>query len=537
MAAACAPEPAAAGLPADFAALVPSDAVALLQLRSAREFAAEFESIRVLIAPDAQPVLAHEVLSDALEGALEGELNSVPVDFPGLDSSQPAGLALSMDSSVLPTVLTLILPTSEPEALAALFARGQNNVSATASGTYVAVRIGAGQAPAGEPSALLEDFPPGLISARADLAALLVSYRPLIDIGMVAMAEAMRTEMQSEPTMPFDPAEMVDWYLGVVRGAMDSAERLDLALDLGDARVGLVMSLRSKEGSPLARLSRSERVDYAALAGRLDQDAAALVVACYSQARLLEKFSGMFDAMTQAIKEQEDVPPEVAAAMADYFQAMREIAPRMGREIAISYDIGAGGIRVATDIGAPDPADLASRMTDFMRSPSLATLGILAGPEARGELAGQPAILWKQTIDKERFLKFAQAESLGESNFGELIFGHDGIEMALLPCPKRLSVLAGGDAAWREQAALRLTEGGAADAALLRALEPLAHSNPGMFMRVDFRPFMELGMGAPSASKGPPLRFTLYWGLDGRDLVAGFGTDLESIRSMAEIAN
>jgi hypothetical protein len=540
LAAACAPEPATSSLPADFSALVPADAFVVMQLRSVRELADAAAPFREAADPGQRAPGAEQLMAELRQQF------DLPDAVQLLDLDQPLGWAISQGASVLQPVPTFIFPTTDPQAFMGFMAGMIPDTSMYAQGSYVAVRIGQGTAAAGSGSPLLADFPSGLMSARADLTAILASYRPLIDVGIASFEKAMESELLDQSDMPFNIEPMMEWYVEVFRGVMDSAERLDFSTDMNEMRVAFEFALHNREGSMLAKLGRAERVDYPALAARLDPDAMAQVVSCYSQADLITRFSGLYDEWAQSMQQEADLPPEAAALAADYFTAMKEIVPMLGREAVVSYDIHADGLRMSADIGAPDPAALASRMTAFLRSAGLAACGFEAGAESRGELGGQEAVFWRQNVNEEKFFQALPEADAGAAGVLKSLLGDAGLEIAMMPGPDRLRMVAGGDAAWRESAARRLAGTGTADAELLRELASLEGANPGMFFRIDLAAMFRImgELSATGAVDDPeveafamlaeefenahmPLNF--YWGVKGRTMVAGGGADLGSL--------
>jgi len=336
--AACAPEPAASGLPADFAALVPADATLLVQLRSLSELTEEAESFRMIAAPEEALLNARELLADMLE----------PIGYADYAASvlldQPIGLSLSLGAQASEPVLTLIVPVRDPGAILARLESEQGGTSARVRGSYVAVSMGEPPAVSDAISPLLDGFPPGLFSMRADLGALVKAFRPIIDVGLAQFAPLMQEAMEEDPMPMGDPAEFVDWYLLWIRNALDSVERLDLALDVKETDLTLDVRLENRAGSPLALLARPDQIDFAALAGKVDPDAPMQFMMSYELAGPFQKFSGIYDGMFDALNQQSGVPPEVAAAFGAYVGSLKEILPMLGRDLAGSYGLGPDGL-------------------------------------------------------------------------------------------------------------------------------------------------------------------------------------------------
>lgn len=554
LALACSPEPAAVGLPEDFAALVPADATLLVQIRSIAEIAEEAESFRASAALDEEPVNARELLTTLLE----------PVGYESYAGSillhQPIGLSMSLGDSAFEPTLTLIVPVKDPQQLMEQLARSEDGISTRASGSYVAISMGDAAAGAsGAASPLLTDFPPGMFSMRADLGALIRAFRPFIDMGLEQFMPLMQEAMEEDPMPMGDPAELMNWYLKWIRDGLDSAERLEVALDVQEPDVTFELRLLNREGSPLALIARPERIDFAALAGKIDPDSAMQFLLSYELAGQFQQFTGIYDGMLEGLNQQAGIPPEVVAAFGAYLGSMKEILPMLGRDMAGSYGFGPDGVRIAVTVQAADPAGVAERAAALLRGPELTAVGLVAGPETRSEMAGRPSISWTQTMDFSRIQSLAAAAGtdnfLDPDQFDELsalLLGQGGMQIALMPGTGEVAVLAGGDPAWRAEMARRLTAGGKPDPELMKALAPLEGANPFMFASVDIAPLFRFvgslakAVGATDddlqeisqlMGDGSSLRLSYYGGVQGPEMVLGARFDLAGFARLISSAD
>lgn len=548
----CAPD-LNSSLPADFAALVPADAIAVVQLRSARELADQIESVRARVAKDAPRQSADDLLTEMLQNFVPQE------DLKRLDLGRPMGLAVSLGSSVMEPILTLILPTSNPQELATGLEISAAGMSTAISGNYLALRMGKGKSEPGGTAPLMTDFPSGLLSARTDLGRLIAAYRPMIDMGL-SQGEALMSEgAAQDPSMPLELTSIFSWYLEMIRDMLDSADRLDLSLDLAGPELNFSLRLTHRAGSSMAKIGRAERTDYAALAGHLDPKAGACAIMNYEQATTFVKFGQVYDNMLDLMREQSEVPPELVAGFETYLRGLREVMPAIGSEVAVSYDFVADGIQLTADIAAKDPTGLAKRVSELMRDPSLAAIGFEAGPEARGTMAGRTAITWNQKLNFTNMLRLlapiSSSDDLAENQLeaiGATLMGTGGLEVALLPGESRLGIMLGGNAAWRESMAPRLTSGGKIDPSLQRAIEPLAGANPGMIMFMDLRevlgwfariskvageedPAAEDLARALSSMGDQAMNASFYGGAQGADWIAGFSLDVEGLVRLVDL--
>lgn len=544
--AACAPEPAGAGLPADFAALVPADAVAVVHLRSFDELLREINALARAADPSATPVAASDLLAMPLMLAGHPDLAQE------LLLDQPLGLAYGMGSAATRPVITIIAAVRQPQKLGAELAEVSPESSVAIAGQFVALRIGEGKASAAGGSPLLADFPRGLLGVRADLGRILQAFRPLIDIGLVEAEDAMKAGAFQDPEMPIDMTEVMNWYLQLFRQMMDSAERMDLELDLAGGVFSMRAQILNREGSAMAQHGRKERVDFEALAGRLDPAAALQAVGSYDQGAMMMQFKDLYRGMIDVVAASEELPQELKDAFRAYIEGALELVPMVGRETAISFDYSAGGIRVAADLEAQDPGALAAAIRELLEDPALSGMGMKAGAETAGILAGQPSITWHQSFDFAQMLRVMGVADESPPGLAEAFA--QGIDVVLMPGEKTLRIVAGGDGVWRDSAARRLVEGGSAGPEIARGLEPLAGANPGQYVRMDLKPLMAMvaSIGAAGGEPDPGLEelrsalaalgdqqlaFDFHWGVKQRAMFAGGSMDLRAIAKLMAAGN
>ncbi|MCC6407963.1 MAG: hypothetical protein IT453_12435, partial [Planctomycetes bacterium] len=264
-----------AGLPADFAKLVPEDAVVLVELRSADEFAREAEGYRARTSPENDPVTGASAL------AYFARRLDVPGDPAALDPGLPIGFTLRVAGGEL--VPTFIVPTRDPAAWTQSTEGSAETLSFATSGKYVACTLGELPPPAATPSRLAAAWPPTLFAVRVDASRWIAAYKLQIDALLGQLEQMIEAGAFESEEVPFDMTEMLDQYLQLAQDLVASADVVELSGDAQSGEYVLAGSLSNKPGSPFTKYAHAERVDYSALARQVERGAAIQIVGSYDQ--------------------------------------------------------------------------------------------------------------------------------------------------------------------------------------------------------------------------------------------------------------
>lgn len=243
----------AASVDAAMAELVPADAVAFARVPSLDEAQRALDRIGRAL-PDLEP------------RRMLDRIAALGVDPAAVDPSRPAGVAVSVDAATREPRAVFLLPAKDPEALAAA-APG-----AVARGGYAAVPEQAGAyAPGGAVHPLASSASEGDLGVSVDLQRLMVLFRADIEAGFDQLEDEMGAGLQAFP-MPVDTSALLQGYLTMARGFVDSAEGLRVAVRIQDSRWEAAATLTAREGSPMASLDLGRGGDVAALARYADLD-------------------------------------------------------------------------------------------------------------------------------------------------------------------------------------------------------------------------------------------------------------------------
>ncbi len=350
-----------AKVPSEFSTLVPSDSVVFVQLRSLEELAG---------------------LVGRFQGGAEGEAPGVQeliesLELPGnaalVDPKGTFGFALGLSPQTMSPTPVFLVPTTDPKAFTESLGMPPGQVRS--AGSFVAVAMQGMLGAAGD-GALLGELEDGLVSARVDLATLLQTFGPMIQMGLSMAEQQMDQAMaQAGAATPFDPTEVMGLYFDFLRDFLASAVRLELVLDTHGTQAELRGGFWNKEGSPLAGWAKAEDVDFAALARRLDAEAALQFVGAFDLSSMMEEFLPMYESMLTNAVEQGGLAPEFSAAFHTYLEAARNLMPLMSTN-AGSIDLAPEGMRGTFAYGSSDPQKLLQGWLALGSDPALSALGV-----------------------------------------------------------------------------------------------------------------------------------------------------------------
>ncbi len=531
-------------LPPDFARLVPKEAVVFVRLSSLDELAAPLERLRAAFAPKDEPATPLKLLK---ETGFFGDPQLV-------DTKGPMGFALIVSPDAPQPVPVFIVKTSEPESFVASLAPPWKDATAV-SGSFVSMSLGATSPPSDEPKRLLQGLSRGLVVARLDFATLIETFRPLIDMGLL-QAESMLASPQS--TLPFDVGGFFQYFIELASDFLDSAQSLDLGLDVRGTAVELSGTLTIFEGSPLAECARPEEVDYRELAARLDPSAFVQVATTFDTSEYMEQELDLYASMLEWASEQQKLPRELAEAGCAIIAALKELQPNLGDASVTSFDVGATGVRGSVAYRAPDPEALVRDLGALFDHPALSKIGIRIGEPSTIEVFGTAIARRRANVDLDSLMlavpdpKRPHAEELETAaRVLEALLGPDGLQIALGPRGDWVICVVGGDDAYLTGAVERFSKPpGSVPAVLVPAVDKLRGANPGFFIRYDVGRLMdgidEVGLALAidpetedlgSGPAGVSFPLLVWTGIDGRCWKGGLMLDLDALVRFAQASN
>ncbi len=527
-------------LPPDFARLVPKEAVVFVRLSSLDELAAPIERLRAAFAPGEKRATPLYMLEEA---GFFGDPKLV-------DTKAPLGLALIVSPEAPQPSPVIIVKTAEPESFIASLEPPWRDATAV-SGSFVSMSLGA-TSPSDEPKRLLQGLPEGLLVARIDLATLIETFRPLIDMGLL-QAESMLASPQS--IVPFDFGGFFQYFIEFAADFLDSAQSLDLELDVDGTAVELSGTLTVFEGSPLAECARPEAFDYRELAARLDPSAFFQVATTFDTSEYMEQELELYASMLEWAAEQHKLPRELAEAGRTIIAALKELQPNLGDASLTSFDIGATGVRGSLAYRSPDPEAVVRDLGALFDHPALSKIGIRIGEPTTIELLGTAVALRRANVDLDSLMLVVpeperpHAEELETAGrVLEALLGPDGLQIALGPLGDWVTCVIGGDDAYLTEVVERFSKPSSSVPAILApAVDRLQGANPGFFFRYDVGKLMDgidevglaLAIDPETEELGPGptgVSFPLLgWaGIDGRCWKGGTLLDLDALVRFAQ---
>jgi hypothetical protein len=519
------------GASGDAARLVPADAFLVLRVESA-------ESLHALATRFAR-LGGEEPPGDV--GAMLAELD-LPGDTGQIDLARPAFFALSLSGGS--AVPTFVVPTRDAQAYATSL-EGAAEFHAAALGGYVGVSQRAGYAAAGEPSAVLGALRPGLISARVDLASLIRTYRPLIEMGL-GQFERMMDEADLEQEAGMDVAALMEVYFDAIWAFVDSADQLDLAFDFDGKVAQKRVWLTTLADSPMAKLGGAQTYDLRPAAGWIDPDAAFGVLMACDLAAMLQRFEPMMDAVLDAY------PAELAADLRSMLERQRSILPLMGPLLAASGDLGAEGMRASYRVASPKASELSEAMraalAGLAAGEATKSFGVEAPQEA--QLGGARVLRSRVTIDAESLSALAggmqdvdaaqmeQMQALLKS-----LYGANGVQLVWRTQGEGLTLALGGDDAFAASVLGAAPRAWADLPAELRsAVESASGGSLGLVYRIDYARivsemaplFAGMGVGELGDFAGADLRMpvTLWMGVASTTWSGGAALDMDQLEAV-----
>lgn len=342
--------PSSALLPAqgdDVARIMPADAAVLLRLESAQAW----DDLMRAFAPLAGEGVELFELQRTLDGMASAEAD--PATLPRLDPARPLFAAVSFDPASGPT-LTFAVPVTNGQAFSIDETFGPT--TSTLVGSYAAVTNAPEFVPSTAPNPALAALRPGLMSLHVDLAQIIATLRPLIEMGL-AQAEGALDQIPSED-MPFDIQPMMEVYLEMARDLIDSARVLDLALEHEGEQVSMRMAYTdSEERAPAAVLE-----DMGPMIGLMDPASPVQIAFNGKWTEYLSSFEDLIDASLEMY------PEPLRSDMRRILEQQQNIGALLAPGLVSSFDMGPAGMRGAYYARATDPEKLLAALEQMLRS-------------------------------------------------------------------------------------------------------------------------------------------------------------------------
>jgi hypothetical protein len=353
-----------AELPADAKALLPAGTSVLVVVSSLADAEAAWQELTRSLPQSDQAAEASEGPRALLQKLSPGLADAVATD-------RPLILALALGSPMQGTATSpaFLLPL-RPDAPDLSDLQGRFPGFIQRAG-WLVVSQSPDYAPGEGSPELAVDLPSGTIAARADLESIIQVYRPLIEMGLMAMTQQQQQRQQQQQDAqqgPGDAAgdsvagmspELMNATQETVAAILDSVRRLDLALQVGRETPLLQATLAVAPGSALDPGPQPDFDQALALSGILPEGAPLVVAAAIDETRLVERFRKPYELMVAA--GAENMPPGLAEAYRQALLASLDEPELMAHPYAYSCDPAPDRLSLAFAMQHPHPEQMLSQ--------------------------------------------------------------------------------------------------------------------------------------------------------------------------------
>lgn len=524
----------------EMASLVPADTIAFVHVDALASLDADLERMNRKMGRPTGPT-----------ESLRAMLAMLPLDASLIDVTQPMSVAFAIDQSAGEPKPTVIVSSSDPDALIASAEVGPGMPRPRRVGTYVAFPMGVEYQPAARPPAIVTDLPLGDFVVRVDLATIVSTFETEIQ-GALTQAEFMAQGMAGATELeglPFEPEAFVTTGLSAARTVVESVETLDLAFGFDGSVMDLHLGLVAKEGSALAALASHGGGDPGRLLALLPEDAMMRGLAAVD----LRKMHNSLSALTEPLMSE--LPAETRGVYEGYVWSFQHLYGQLGDEMAMSAQMGEGGMEFTYAFGSEDPEADASAFADRLVEIATATDDLrFVGPTER-VVDGVQVREFELGVGIQQmnaaFLDGAPVDTDAFDNWLQAIHGGSDMRLSVATSDDALVVTVGGDlAVERDVAALR--GAGSAAGPLADLSQRIRGAHPSFLGEVDMRQLLVQslafgdamvpgGLGVPPLSpaitEGAPVAMHVYGGMRGRALFGGMRLDLESMVELSDALN
>lgn len=327
---------------------IPPDAALLIRFESAQAWNQFVHAFAPLV-PDA----ATYDLQGMFDEMASAEAREHPATLAKLDPTRPLYVAFSFEAGGEPG-MTLLAPSANDQPFQ--FDPSFGPTTSRIEGGYTVVTNRPAVTTHDGSGAALAALRPGLVSLHVDLANLIATYRPLIDMGL-RQAEMMMDEVPGAE-MTFDLQPLMEAYLDLARGLLDAAEGLDLALVRNGEELALRFDYTEKSARPFARSAG----DVGPLLGFIDP--AASIQMAYG-GKWTEYFL-LFEDFLEGVLAI--YPEPLRADLERLFTLQKALDPLLAPGAAMGVGFGAGGPQGSYVMRSTDPEALVSAIEGLVRA-------------------------------------------------------------------------------------------------------------------------------------------------------------------------
>lgn len=514
------------------ARLVPADATILVRFQSFQD--------AVELVHDFAPLGGETPLT--LDVATLLTMMQVPGDHAAIDAARPVYLALAIDPNAMQPATTWVLPVRDAAGFQRPLAELDGLLKAAVLGGYVGVSMAPNYAASAAPSPLAARLRPGIAAVHLDLATLVALYRPLIDMGL-DMAESELAAMASQPGAMPQMQPLLEAYLEAGRTILDSAEALDVALEVEGRRLAFRTDFVAKAGSELDGWTIESGADLAQLAGCIDPTASMQFLSNASLGALIERFESMISVVTEIY------PEPFRGEMERLVQMQSEVAALLEPGLAASFDFGDNGVRGTYVLRSSKPAEVLAKLETVLGGMGQPGAFVRFSAPERLSLGGIDARSWQMTPDYDALQSLVDAMAVEQGAAGAVAFDREefrrlmaamygeNLRLTAAHFNERVALIVSAEDDVLAASLAWLQEPATPSPDLARAVQRLEPGAAGFVYRIDFARMMSGVMDAAGAMiPGPipdfpdqPFAFDFWGAVHGRTWSGGIATNMDEL--------
>jgi hypothetical protein len=280
------------------------------------------------------------------------------------------------------------------------------------SGAYVGMTTAAAYPAVGGTSALAQDLPDDPIVARADLAALIALYRPLVEMGMMAMSQpGAMAQIDSTGTMPQMTPEMIAAVQDLMRDLMDSLRQLDISIGHAGELTRVRSALTAVPGSILEPGPQPDFAEALPLTRFIPPHVPLVQASALDVSSVWSHFTELYRHL--ATFTNEAMPEETAAAYAAWMADGLQLTDLWGRTYAVGLGADADGMRIYGVMEHPAAEAALQRIIDYYSRINGLGLGVSLAEQPQRNLAGVAVRSFEFTIDPTKLAELAEPPASG----------------------------------------------------------------------------------------------------------------------------
>ncbi|MDJ0521711.1 MAG: hypothetical protein QNJ90_06505 [Planctomycetota bacterium] len=544
--------PKAAPVPSELAALVPTNAMALVYVKAPGELEGKVKELMGQIDPEmAEQVQLEAMVGQMLMGAGQhwdpSKPMAIAVPLPGPEQDMEEafeGVAMIFgmkDAEAAKAEMEKAFEKQMEGVPEKYRPKPEDRPQFMVSGNYLTMSRGAAGKRGG--ASIAATAPEGDLALRIDLAAIVGRFRKDIDEGLKEMESGLDENLDRMPPGMESLGGMFETLAGFAKDFVNSAETLDISASIDGGSVELAFGFVAKQGSALDKPGH-DHSGLAALAAHLPADLPINLLMSLDIGSMMEWLKPLMEA------GMEDMPEDARAKYAQYIAESTEMSKLLGPNWALGMTMSDKGMHMVQVADSKDAKTYIERAGKLFSDDMIG--GIPGFDAKKGEItkiAGIDVHAYQLSFDLEAMMKLQDPnakmppEMLSKMNgFMETLFGKDGMTMHMAAVQGKLLFTMGGTE--RMAAAIESVSkgGGKAPPALQKGLDKTG-GKPTFLLNVDVREIVKQIMPLvadiadeemPAVPAGAPIPIMVWGKHDGRVYGGGLQVDVGGIVQMVK---